>query len=84
MGDYIPMSEKTVPDWEGFSRAVLSQWPVNDIEGAELFELALKYGMIREIEGGFNPEEHDDYDSIYPEEGDPWYEYTFSAKDWTK
>lgn len=66
-----------VPDWEGFGRALLVNWPVGDIEGSELFELSLKYGMIREIPGGYDPDHHIDEYDMYLEKGDPWYEYTF-------
>lgn len=66
------------PDWEGFGRALMVEWPANyDVEASELFELALKYHLIRPIEGGFNPDEHIDAECIYPEPGDPWYEYNF-------
>jgi hypothetical protein len=69
------------PDYEGFSRAMLTEWPTGDIDGAYLFECALQYGMIREVPGGYDPDNHMDTDGICPEPGDPWYEYTFGGKD---
>lgn len=30
------------PDWEGFARAVVGDWPVEDIEGTELFDWAIE------------------------------------------
>lgn len=68
------------PDWEGFCRDLLDNWPVSDVDGSELFDLALKHGMIREVPGGFNPYHHLDTENTFPEPGDPWYEYTFPYK----
>ena len=65
------------PDWKNFAKAVLAGWPTGDLEGSVLFDLALEYGMIKEVPGGYNSDHHIDADSICPEEGDPWYEYTF-------
>lgn len=69
----------TSPDFEGFAKAVLEQWPTGDIDGCELFELCVSYGMVREIPGGYDPEHHIDAEGIGPERGDPWYEYTFDV-----
>ena len=66
------------PDFEGFCRDVLQSWPVGDIDGAELFDAALRNGLIVEIPGGYDPERHTDSECICPERGDPWYEYAFS------
>lgn len=68
-----------VPDFEGFARAILERWPVDDIDGGELFDLSVSYKMIAEIPGGFDPESHLDSEGIGPEKGDPWYEYTFTG-----
>ena len=65
------------PDWEGFGRDLLDDWPVRDIDGAELFEAALSNGLIREIAGGFDPDKHIDAEGLRPDAGDPWYEYAF-------
>lgn len=69
--------QESAPDWEGFGRAMLEDWPVRDVDGAELFDLSLKYGLIAEVPGGYDPEQHIDAEGISPETGDPWYEYTF-------
>ena len=66
------------PDWEDFGRAIMQYgWPTNDIDGSELFDLCLMYGLVRPIEGGFNPDEHIDAEGICPDAGDPWYEYAY-------
>lgn len=68
----------TKPDWEGFGRAVMNcGWPTNDIDGAELFELAEMYELVVPIKGGYDPENHIDAEGIGPEKGDPWYEFNF-------
>jgi len=71
------MTNDTSPDFDGFARAILEQWPTGDIDGCELFELCVSYGMVREIPGGYDPDQHIDAEGICPERGDPWYEYTF-------
>jgi hypothetical protein len=68
------------PDWENFAKAVLADWPTGDLEGSVLFDLALQYGMIQEVPGGYNSDHHIDADGVCPEEGDPWYEYTFRGE----
>ena len=65
------------PDWEGFGRDLMENWPTGDIGGGELFEAALRNGLIREVPGGYDPEQHIDAEGICPETGDPWYEYAF-------
>jgi hypothetical protein len=68
------------PDWENFAKAVLADWPTGDLEGSVLFDLSLQYGMIQEVPGGYNSDRHFDNEGICPEEGDPWYEYTFRGE----
>ena len=65
------------PDWEGFGRDLLESWPVRDVDGSELFDAALRNGLIQEVPGGYDPEQHIDAEGICPEAGDPWYEYAF-------
>ena len=65
------------PNWEGFGRDLLESWPVRDVDGSELFDAALRNGLIQEIPGGYDPEQHIDAEGICPEKGDPWYEYAF-------
>jgi len=65
------------PDWEGFCRDILEEWPTRDVDGGELFDLCLKHHLIREVPGGFQEDQHMDADGICPEEGDPWYVYNF-------
>ena len=68
------------PDWENFAKAVLTDWPTGDLDGSVLFDLSLEYGMIQEVPGGYNADHHIDAEGICPEEGDPWYEYTFRGE----
>lgn len=68
------------PDWESFAKAVLTDWPTGDLDGSVLFDLSLQYGMIQEVPGGYNSDHHIDAEGICPEEGDPWYEYTFRGE----
>jgi len=68
------------PDWENFAKAVLADWPTGDLDGSVLFDLSVQYGMIQEVPGGYNSDHHIDADGICPEEGDPWYEYTFRGE----
>ncbi|AVX04189.1 hypothetical protein MXMO3_01663 [Maritalea myrionectae] len=68
------MSKK--PDFEAFAKDVMEAWPQGDIEGFELQEKAIKHGMIVEIEGGYDPEKHDD-DFGGAEPGDTWYQVNF-------
>ena len=70
----------TKPDWENFAKAVMTDWPTGDLDGSVLFDLSLQYGMIQEVPGGYNSDHHIDADCICPEEGDPWYEYTFRGE----
>jgi hypothetical protein len=67
-------------DWENFAKAILTEWPTGDLDGSVLFDLSLEYGMIQEIPGGYNSDHHIDAEGICPEEGDPWYEYTFRGE----
>jgi hypothetical protein len=70
----------SAPDWEGFGRALMEDWPTGDIDGSHLFDMSLKYGLITEVPGGYNPDEHIDAEGICPETGDPWYEYAFGTQ----
>jgi hypothetical protein len=64
----------TKPDWEGFSRAIMEEWYEHyDMEASERFDLAVKFGVLKEIEGGFDPESHHN-NPCDAEAGDPWFE----------
>lgn len=67
------------PDWEGFGRDLCREWPTGDVDGGELFDLSKKYRLIREVPGGYDPEEHRDDNEFDAEPGDPWYEWNFHA-----
>lgn len=66
------------PDWEGFGRAIMEMWQAHcDLDAADRFEWALKYNLLREVVGGFDPESHDD-EWGNAEEGDDWYEVNYT------
>lgn len=64
------------PDYRGFARAITNEgWPAyTDIEASTLFDLCKEFDLVREIPGGFDPEQHND-DGMGIEKGDPWYEF---------
>lgn len=68
------------PDWEGFGRAIMVVWQAHcDLDAADCFEMAIENNLLREIEGGFDPESHHD-EVGNAEEGDPWYEENYPFK----
>ena len=71
-----PEAAEKKPDWEAFGKQCWAMvgWPGSfyDIEGVEAFEYAKEHGLVREIKGGFDPENHDD-EFGGAEPGDPWY-----------
>ena len=68
---------KRAPDWEAFGRAVMGYWPHNDeIPMDELQEWAVHHGILRRVQGGFNPEYHID-DVSDADVGDEWFEPNF-------
>jgi len=73
------MNDHPPPDWESFGRMVMAEvgWPVDCIEGSTLFEISLRCHLIKPVEGGFDPDQHDDDEGICPEPGDPRYEWNF-------
>lgn len=67
------MEEPKEPDWKGFGLAMMRGWGEHcDIDACDRFELAVKFNILVEIPGGFNPEVHDDLWGD-AERGDPWY-----------
>lgn len=61
------------PNYEGFSRAIMKNWQEHgDIDASEKFDFAVKYNLLIEIPGGFNPEIHQDFYGA-AEPGDPWF-----------
>lgn len=66
------------PDWEAFGKAIwaMTGWPdqgLHDIDAGDAFDAAKEAGIIREIPGGFDPDQHFD-NGWGAEKGDPWYE----------
>lgn len=75
----MPGGNQNGPDWEGFGRAVMADWPeCGDIDGFTLQDMAVEHGLLREVPGGFNPEEHIDV-TCCAEPGDVWFEVTFPS-----
>lgn len=61
------------PDWEGFAKAIMENWQEHgDVEASDKFDLACKFNLLIEIDGGFDPERHTDTIG-FAEKGDPWF-----------
>ena len=61
------------PDWEAFGRAIMEEWQAHcDVDALDKFELAIKHGILKEIEGGFDPKVHV-AEYCDASKGDPWY-----------
>jgi len=61
------------PDFEGFAKDVLAEWPEGfDREAIEIQQMAIKHGLLVPVEGGFDPEQHECPHGC-SEAGDPWY-----------
>ena len=71
------MAKKPIPDWEAFGKAVMENWPLGDVDGFELQELAVKHSVISEVPGGFNPDIHQGCDDYGAEPGDQWFERNY-------
>lgn len=69
-----PQPPHPVSNWEAFGRAIMAEWQAHcDVDALERFELALKHGVLVEIEGGFDPEKHV-AEYCDATKGDPWYQ----------
>lgn len=75
------MTDKN-PDWESFGRGImdLMGWDCMGLDPADVFNLADKHQLIKEIAGGYDPNKHSREYEIYAEKGDPWFEYNFEEK----
>lgn len=52
--------------------AIEDLWLYVDLESSEIFDAAESFGLVEQVEGGFDPLVHtDNYGSAEP--GDPWY-----------
>ena len=59
------------PDYKKFAKTVMSDALDGcDWDGGDLQEIALECGILREVEGGYNPEVHGIHE--YAQPGDPW------------
>lgn len=65
----------TGPDWEGFAKAITGDWPDDDVDGADVFQCAVKHRLIIEVPGGFDPDKHDDDHGIGLLPGDPFFQW---------
>lgn len=61
------------PDWEGFGRAVMEDWPECLPDDLTLQDLAEDFGLIRKVPGGYDPAKHDGPHWVVPEPGDDWF-----------
>jgi hypothetical protein len=69
-----------LPDWKGFSEAIMQNWQEHgDIDAFDKFELAVKFHLLKEVEGGFDPGKHIDAYSDC-QRGDPWFEWNTRAE----
>jgi hypothetical protein len=69
------------PNFEAFAKDVMKDWPEGfDIEAGDLQSMAVKHGLLQEVAGGFDPEEHDDTHGC-AEAGDPWFMPTYQGAD---
>tara|TARA_R110000851_G_scaffold29327_2_gene80855 strand:+ start:2242 stop:2478 length:237 start_codon:yes stop_codon:yes gene_type:complete len=65
------------PDFEAFAKDVMQDWPEGfDLDGVAIQKMALKHGLLRKIEGGFDPDKHECPHGC-SERGDAWYVQTF-------
>jgi hypothetical protein len=69
------------PDWESFGRGIMEllEWSDISLDAGEVFEIAHKYKIIREVEGGYDPDKHY-HEEIDAEKGDLWFENNFEEK----
>lgn len=77
------MSQNPQPDYQQFAVEIMEDWPYGDVDGGDLQDIAVKYGLLVRVEGGFNPDVHEDVDCI-AEPGDPWYLINYSEKTGTE
>lgn len=69
------------PDWQGFGRAIMEDWALHfDVDASDKFEWALKFGLLKTVEGGFDPEKHVDR-YCEAERGDDWYELNYTPEE---
>ena len=70
------------PDWRAFGETIIGEWPgLYDLDASEVFDAALKHKIVVPIEGGFDPDEHDDNHGVGLERGDPFYEFNRAQKE---
>lgn len=61
--------------WARLGVAAMEGWPeTGDIDGFMLQDMAVNCGVLKEIPGGYDPEQHFDSVGVGPERGDPWFE----------
>jgi hypothetical protein len=69
------------PNFEAFAKDVMKDWPEGfDIDAADLQDMAIKHGLLQEVEGGFDPEQHEDEHGC-AEPGDSWFMTTYQGAD---
>jgi hypothetical protein len=69
------------PNFEAFAKDVMTDWSeCYDVDAADLQTMAIKHGLLQEIEGGFDPEHHEDQHGC-AEPGDRWFMTTYKGAD---
>jgi hypothetical protein len=70
--------------WARLGVAIMKDWPEGcDLDGGQVCDIAEKAGVLFEIEGGFDPERHEDTYGIGADAGDPWFD-TIPVPVWLK
>jgi hypothetical protein len=71
----------TTPNFEAFAEDVMMNWSEGlDVDAGDLQDMAIKHGLLRQVEGGFDPEQHDDLHGC-AEPGDSWFMTTYQGAD---
>jgi hypothetical protein len=66
--------ERLLP-WAKLGAALMERWPeIGDIDGFCLQDMAVSAGVLQEVPGGYDPDEHFDIVGVGPEPGDQWFE----------
>jgi hypothetical protein len=71
----------TTPNFEAFAKDVMMSCSEGlDVNAWDLQDMAIKHGLLRQVEGGFDPEQHEDEHGC-AEPGDIWFMYTYQGAD---
>lgn len=68
----MPQEVEPMRDYKGFAHAIMEAWPTGGVDGGDLQEIAVEFGLLTGVPGGFDPEKHEDAECC-AERGDPWF-----------